>query len=162
MRRHIAQASLADVAGLDRKMRRHREIAKQAFTLRDARMLGGDHVAKAPHRDVAKTFGRRKQLPIFQLVAERGVGDVVGGESEAIDLHQQRVGGQRVRIGQQRLDQLALLKIISGDDEIGCLHVSIQALFGPRSLPSAAVLQQQQCLKQRSSFLRPRSRLRAS
>ena len=85
-------------------------------------MLRGDHLAKSPHRNVAETFGRRKQLPVFQLIAEYGVGDVVGGEGEARDLHQQRVIRQRGRVGQLRFDHLALLQIVAGDDEVGGLH----------------------------------------
>ena len=100
MRGGVAQAALADVGGFDHQMRRHRKIAEQAFAFGDARMARGDHVAKSPHRNVAETFGRRKQLPVFQLVAEHGVGDVVGGEREAIDLDQQRVVGQCGGIGQ--------------------------------------------------------------
>jgi hypothetical protein len=65
-----------------------------------------------------------EQLPIFQLVAEHGVGDVVGGESEAIDLHQQRVGGQAIGIGPLRLDRLVLLQVVAGNDEVDGLHMS--------------------------------------
>ena len=85
-------------------------------------MLRGDHLAKPPHRNVAETCRRRKQLPILQAIAEHGIGDVVGSEGEARDLHQQRLVGQRSRIGQLRLDHLALLQIVAGDDELGGLH----------------------------------------
>jgi hypothetical protein len=89
----IAKASLADVGGFDDEMRCHREIAEQGFACGDRGMLRGDHLAKPPYRNVAETFGRRKQLPVFQTIAEHGVGDVVGGEGEARDLHQQRSSG---------------------------------------------------------------------
>ena len=100
-------------------MRRHREIAEQALAFGHGGIFGDDHVAKAPHGDVAEIGWRREQPPVTQLLAEYRVGDVVGGESKAIDFHQQRVIGQRARIGQVRLDQFALLEIISGDDEVG-------------------------------------------
>ena len=101
----VAQAALADVGGFDHEMRRHREIAEQGFACGDAGMLRGDHFAKSPHRNVAEILRRRKQLPVFQLIAEHGVGDVVGGEGEARDLDQQRVIGQRGGVGQLRFDR---------------------------------------------------------
>src|SRR5439155_2076881 len=56
------------------------------------------------------------------MIAEYGIGDVVGGEGEARNLHQQRVIGQCGRVGQLRFDHLALLQIVAGDDEIGGWH----------------------------------------
>ena len=87
----IAQGPLANLGGLDHQMRRHREIAEQAFAHGNTRMVGGGHLAKAPHRNVAEPLRRRKQLPVFQFIAEHRIGDVVGGEREAIDPDQQRV-----------------------------------------------------------------------
>jgi hypothetical protein len=118
----VAQAALADVGRLDDEMRRHREIAEQAFADRDVRMFRGGHLAKAPHRNVAETVWRGKELPVFQLVAEHRIGDVVGGEGEAVDLHQQGVGRQCIRIGKPGRDHLALLEIISRNDEVGRCH----------------------------------------
>jgi hypothetical protein len=60
-----------------------------------------------------KVRGAGKQLPVFELLADRGVGDVVGGECEAVDFYQQRLVGQRRRVGQLRFDDLALLQIVA-------------------------------------------------
>src|SRR5437899_9701190 len=70
------------------------------------------------------------------MIAEYGIGDVVGGEGEARDLHQQRLVRQRSRVGQSRLDYLALLQIVAGDDKIGGWHwfdpcASHAAIFAP-------------------------------
>ncbi len=132
MRGGVAQAALADVGRLDHKMRRHRKIAEQAFALGNARMTRSHHLAKSPHRNVAEIFGRRKQLPVFQLVAENGVGDVVGGESEAVDLDQQRLIGQGGGVRQFTLDEFALLQILACNDEVGGFHV-----FDPGFFPAA-------------------------
>jgi len=125
----VAQAAFADVAGLDHQMRRHRKIAEQAFALGDARMARGDDVAESPHRDVAETFGRRKQLPVFQLVAEHRIGDIVGGEREAIDLDQQGVVRQLAGVGQFPLDESALLQIVACNGEIGGFHFFDPGIF---------------------------------
>jgi hypothetical protein len=70
------------------------------------------------------------------MIAEHGIGNVVGGEREACDLHQQRLVRQRGRFGQWGFDYLALLQIVAGDDEIGGLHCfdpcfSHAAIFAP-------------------------------
>src|SRR6185295_12714729 len=85
----VAQAALADVGGFDDEMRRHREITEQGFACVNPGMFRGDHLAKSPYRNVAETFGRRKQLPILQMIAEHGVSNVVGGEGETGDFYQQ-------------------------------------------------------------------------
>jgi hypothetical protein len=96
MRGAIAQATLANINRLDRQMRRHREVAEQALAFLDLRMLRGNDIAKAPDRDIAKAVGSRKQLPVFHGIAEHGVSDVVGGEGEAIDFHQEAIVRQRL------------------------------------------------------------------
>ena len=118
-----------DGIGCDDQMRGHRKIAEQPLTLGNAGMPRGDHIAESPDRNDAEAVGRRKQLPVFQLVAEHGIGDVVGGERKAIDPDQQRAVGQLGRIGQPRLDQLALLQIVACDDEIGGVHFLRSRLF---------------------------------
>ena len=133
MRRRVAQGAPADVGRFDHEMGGHREIAEQALARFDVRMLGDEHLAKAPHRDVAEAGGRRKQLPVFQLIAENRIGDVVGGEGEAIDPQQQRFGRQRIGIGQMQLDGPALLQIVARDDEVGGGHG-----FGPGFCPAAS------------------------
>jgi hypothetical protein len=40
-------------------------------------------------------------------------------EGKARDLHQERLARQCGHVGQLRLDHLALLQIVAGDDEIG-------------------------------------------
>jgi hypothetical protein len=105
MRGGVAQPAFADVGGFDHQMRRHRKIAEQAFANLDPGVTRGDHLAKSPHRDVAEILRRRKQAPVFQLIAENGVGDVVGRERKAIDLDQQRLIGQCGCVRQLRLDQ---------------------------------------------------------
>jgi hypothetical protein len=103
-------------------MRCHREIAEQAFACGNHRMAGRDHLAKSPHRDVAESLRCRKQLPVLQLIAQHGIGDVVGRQREACNLDQQRLVRQRGGIGQLCLDHLACLQIIAGDDEVGGFH----------------------------------------
>ena len=97
-------------------------------------MFRGDHLAKSPHRNIAETCRRRKQLPVLQLIAEHGVGDVVGGKGEAGDLHQQRFIGQRSGVRQLRVDDFALLQIVAGDDEVGGLDCSHPLRFTCRNL----------------------------
>ncbi|WP_445490694.1 hypothetical protein [Rhodopseudomonas sp. RCAM05734] len=69
-----------------------------------------------------KPAGAGNRLPVFQRIAERGVGDVVGGDGEAIDLQQDAVFRQSVRIGQVRLDHFAVLKIVARNDELKSTH----------------------------------------
>jgi hypothetical protein len=69
-----------------------------------------------------KFSGAGNSCPVFQLIACNSVSDVVGGECEAVDFYQQRLVGQRRRVGQLRFDDLALLQIVASDDEVGGLH----------------------------------------
>ncbi|MGY4254725.1 hypothetical protein ACVI1L_001793 [Bradyrhizobium sp. USDA 4516] len=149
--RAIAQAALVDVGRLDHQMGRHREIAEQRFADGDHRMFRDQHLAKAPHRDDAVALGRREQMPVFQLLADHGVGDVVGGEGEAGHLHQQRIGRQRRGIGQLRLDHLALLQVVADDDEVGRVHGDDPSFRCAGIVASiAGLLQQQLSFKRRS------------
>ena len=132
MRGRVAQAALADIGGFDAKMRRHREVAEQALTLGDRRIAGRDHVAEAPDRNDAEAVWRGKQLPVFQLLAEQRVSDVVGGEGEAVDLHQQRIARQRVTVRTFRADCPASLQILACDDEVVRLHDGTSAVHGHR------------------------------
>ena len=118
----VTQAALADVGGLDHQMRRHRKIAEQHFADGNVGMFRGDHLAKSPHRDIAKTIRRRKQRPVFQLIAHHGIGDVVGGKGKARDFHQQRFAGQSGSIWQLRRDAPALLRVVACHDEVGGGH----------------------------------------
>jgi hypothetical protein len=85
-------------------------------------MLRRNHIAKTPDRNVAETLRRRKQVPVFELVAGQRVGDVVGGEGEAFDLHQHRLLGQVPAFRQDRLDEFALLEVVARNDELGGIH----------------------------------------
>jgi hypothetical protein len=105
-----------DGIGCDDQMRGHRKIAEQPLTLGNAGMPRGDHVAKSPDRNDAEAVRRRKQVPVFQLIAEHRVGDVVGGEREAVDFHQQRA--VRQGFGQLRFDEAALREVVAGNDEL--------------------------------------------
>jgi len=97
--------------------------------------------------------GRRKQLPVFQLVAEHGVGDVVGVKAKRSILISSAPSGNLGSIGQPRFDGLALLQIVARDDEVVDIIFSVPAVFLPPSLPSRmSVLRPASCLKQRSLF----------
>jgi len=124
----VAQTALADVGRLDDEKRRHREIAEQHFAHGNGRMFRGDHLAKSPDRNVAKAIRGGKQRPVFQMIPEHGVGDVVSGEGKARDLHQQRFVGQRIGVGQPRFDRLAALQIVARHDEVGGLHGALPRL----------------------------------
>ena len=85
-------------------------------------MAGGDHLAESPHWNVAEIFGRRKQLPVIQLIAENGVSDVVGCQCEAIDFDQQRVIGQGGGVRQLRsVISAGLGSWISSSTEVGTM-----------------------------------------
>ena len=101
----------------------HRKIAEQPLADRDGGVLRGDYLAKPPHRNVAEFFRRRKQLPVFQIIAGHRVGNIVGGKREAVDLDQQRVIWQGAGIRQLRLNEFAALQIVAGDNEVGRFHV---------------------------------------
>jgi hypothetical protein len=49
----------------------------------------------------------------------------------AIDLHQQRFGGQRIGIAQLRLDRFAFLQVVAGNHEVNGFHISIPAVVAP-------------------------------
>ncbi len=78
------------------------------------------------------------------MIAEYGVSDVVGGEGEARDFHQQGFLRQCGHVRQARVDHLALLQVVAGDDEVGGLHGSIPALDMQRSLRRPMTVLQQQ------------------
>jgi hypothetical protein len=96
-------------------------------------MFRGDHLAKSPHRNVAETRRRRKQLPIFQLITEHRVGDVVGGERKKVDLDEQSFARKRGD-WQSGFDQFALLQIVARDDEVKGFHCSGSRYFSCRDL----------------------------
>ena len=113
-------------------------------------MLRGDHLAKSPHRNVAETFRRRKQLPVFQLIAEHGVGDVVGGEARSASiLTSSASSGSAAASGSCVSINLHCCRSLRATTKSVDFIVSIPAFSHARDLCSRpmTVLQQQQCLK---------------
>jgi hypothetical protein len=77
-----------------------------------------------------KPSGARKQLPVLQLIAQHGVGDVVGGEGEAADLDEQRVAGQIGGGGKRCFDEFAARKIVARHGEVdGRFHLRDPGIF---------------------------------
>ncbi|MNP50540.1 hypothetical protein D3C76_1448100 [compost metagenome] len=63
--------------------------AEEALADFQPRAVRLHHLGEAPDRDDAHPFlPRRKELPIAHRLAQGGIGDVVGGEGEAVDTQQ--------------------------------------------------------------------------
>ena len=123
VRRAVAQPALADVGGFDNQVRGHREIAEQPFAFGKVGMARGDHVTESPHWNVAVAIRCGKQTPVFELIAQHRIGDVVGGEGEAVDFQQQAIDGQIVGGRKRYINEAALLEVVAGDDELSGCHV---------------------------------------
>ena len=68
-------------------------------------------------------------MPVFHLIAGHRIGDIVGGEGEAVDLDQQGFLGQVGDSRQRCFDEFALLQVVARNDEVGGFHFRVPGVF---------------------------------
>ena len=119
VRRCVAKAGRAHLAGLQHRVGCHGPVAVQPFAQADLGMAALHHLGKAPDGDAAPVLRpiacHRIKLPVVHRRTKCRIGDVVGGERKPVDAQadftvlQRRIGGRLQPAGGQMvfLDQQA-------------------------------------------------------
>ena len=138
MGKAIDEAAPADTDGANHEMRRHREVAEDTLALGHAFVVGADHVAEAPYRDLAPARLGRKEVPVRHHVAGDGVRDVVRGERERRDLQQHFSVVQLDFIGPGGAHEFAMAQVSALHQEVDCRRfLHLRCLDGPFVHPCA-------------------------
>ena len=82
---HVTEALVVEAARLDHQLGRHRQVAENPTALGRVGAAALDHPPEAPDRHPAPGSSARKKSQYCEHVAEHAVGDVVGGQPEALD-----------------------------------------------------------------------------
>jgi hypothetical protein len=123
----VDEPACAEPPGRDEQMGRHREEAEDSESLADAIGAAGHDEGEAPDRDPPPTRRGWEEGPVAKKPARGGVGDVVGGEAEALDPQQRLAGARR---GQRALDQPGGVQVVLRDFEVELHGASVSRPIG--------------------------------
>jgi hypothetical protein len=117
MRRGVDESPRVHATGCDHEVRRRREIAVDTGARCDVIVRACDDLGVSPHGNPSPyvRVRRREEVPVLECIAQYGVGDVVGRESETVDA-QQRLPW--CRVGRGPFDDPALVDVGPLDLEV--------------------------------------------
>ena len=94
VRRAVEEAAALDATGCSTTLVGHRPVAVEALADRDARRSATRSRSRSPRPECSPGRGiaGRKEAPVAHRLAEGAVGDVVGGQREAVDAHARPAG----------------------------------------------------------------------
>ena len=84
----VKKAAVGHLARAQHNMAGQREKAPDTFALFDFSAVAFDGMGKAPSRHLAPVFISGEITPIADLIAGHGIADVVSGQAEFVDFHQ--------------------------------------------------------------------------